>query len=457
MRAGRGRLALVLHTHMPYVEGLGTWPFGEEWLWEAIATSYLPLLDHVLGRAPLTLSLTPVLGDQLEQPEAIERCLRFLEDVRPETHRRDAAALRAARNRAGAVEIERAAGDYAYAARRLRELGPGGLLAALSARAAWTSAATHAVLPLLATDAGLRRQLVTGISAHRRRAGSWSGGLWLPECAHAEWLHGPLEAAGVSSTCVELTRVFGLGDRRHLTPLLTDEGPVLWPIDRAMMALVWSDGGYPSRGPYRNYHGLTTHRHHVWGNDGAVYDAGAARLQAAADAADFVARVRERVAGGGVCVCAFDTELLGHWWYEGVQWLSAVIDECARQGLALSTLDDARGEATPVAPPAQLPITSWGEGGDLRTWSAPRVADLAFAARTAELRLAAARRPVPVRAARELLALQSSDWAFLAYRGTAGAYPRERFSGHLAAFGQALAGDPALGPELRGLAPDLAA
>ena len=39
------RLSIVLHTHMPYVEGFGTWPFGEEWLWEAIATSYLPLLD----------------------------------------------------------------------------------------------------------------------------------------------------------------------------------------------------------------------------------------------------------------------------------------------------------------------------------------------------------------------------------------------------------------------------
>ena len=34
-----GALSLVLHTHMPYVEGFGTWPFGEEWLWEAIATS----------------------------------------------------------------------------------------------------------------------------------------------------------------------------------------------------------------------------------------------------------------------------------------------------------------------------------------------------------------------------------------------------------------------------------
>ena len=62
-----GRLSIVLHTHMPYVEGFGTWPFGEEWLWEAMATSYLPLAD-VLDAHPgrITLSLTPVLCDQLE-------------------------------------------------------------------------------------------------------------------------------------------------------------------------------------------------------------------------------------------------------------------------------------------------------------------------------------------------------------------------------------------------------
>ena len=50
-----GRLSIVLHTHMPYVEGFGTWPFGEEWLWEAMATSYLPLLD-VLDAAPRAAS-----------------------------------------------------------------------------------------------------------------------------------------------------------------------------------------------------------------------------------------------------------------------------------------------------------------------------------------------------------------------------------------------------------------
>ena len=60
-----GALALVLHSHMPYVEGFGTWPFGEEWLWEAVATVYLPLLE-VLDGAPVTVGLTPVLCDQLE-------------------------------------------------------------------------------------------------------------------------------------------------------------------------------------------------------------------------------------------------------------------------------------------------------------------------------------------------------------------------------------------------------
>src|SRR6202035_1176663 len=141
-----GELALVLHTHMPYVEGFGTWPFGEEWLWEAIATCYLPLLD-VLRRAPITLSLTPVLCDQLEEPGAIERCLKFLDKVRPESHRRDIASFRASQQLDLIGELERSAAEYASAAERLRSLD-GGLLAALGEHATWTSAATHAVLPL---------------------------------------------------------------------------------------------------------------------------------------------------------------------------------------------------------------------------------------------------------------------------------------------------------------------
>src|SRR3954462_11716737 len=89
-------LSLVLHTHMPYVEGYGTWPFGEEWLWEAMATSYLPLLD-VLDDAPeLTLSLTPVLCAQLEAPGVGARFETFLRELRATTHELDAAEARAA-------------------------------------------------------------------------------------------------------------------------------------------------------------------------------------------------------------------------------------------------------------------------------------------------------------------------------------------------------------------------
>jgi 1,4-alpha-glucan branching enzyme len=430
---------------MPYVEGFGTWPFGEEWLWEATATSYLPLLD-VLGRAPLTLSLTPVLCDQLEAPGTLERCIRFLEEVRPESHRLDIEECKRAGDAAVARELERSAAEYAEAAARLRSLPAAGLLGALGAHASWTSAATHALLPLLASDAGIELQLETGIASHRRRFHDWRGGLWLPECAYAPWLDEPLEAAGVRHTCVELPG-------RDLDPLKTAAGPVLWPIDRATIALVWGERGYPAGGAYRDSHRRTTHDHLAWSNDGAVYDPEAARALAREHARDFVEQVRARVSGGGVCVCALDTELLGHWWYEGVVWLDAVLDECARQRLPLTTLDDALDRHEPTPLETEPPISSWGESGDLRTWSAPGVADLAFGARTAELRLLRGAAPPSERALRELLALQSSDWAFLAYRQLAGDYPRERFAGHA----DALARAGELEPALRNLAPDLAA
>jgi 1,4-alpha-glucan branching enzyme len=437
-----GRLALVLHSHLPYVEGFGTWPFGEEWLWEAIATSYLPVLDVLRAGAPVTLSLTPVLCDQLEAPGALERCRAFLRDVRPASHALD---VEATDDVAVAAELERAAGEYALALERL----PDDLLGALAPFAAWTSTATHAVLPLLATDAGLRLQVRTGVDSHRARFGDgWHGGFWLPECAQAPWLHACLEEAGVHATCVDLTDVFGPGDARHLRPLASDAGPMLVPIDRAAVDLVWSPEGYPAHAAYRDHHHRTPRDHHPWANDGAVYDPARAAEQLAGDAADFVARVAARVAGGGLCVCALDTELLGHWWYEGIDWLRFVIEEA---GDLLVHLDDALGETAPA--PDALPITTWGTGRDLSTWSGPAVADMAFAARAAELRVAAKGGAAGTRALRELLALQASDWAFLTAREAAGPYARERHAGHLAQLEAALAeggDDP-----VRNLAPNV--
>ena len=449
---GEGELAIVLHSHMPYVEGFGTWPFGEEWLWEAIATSYLPLLEILDAGAPLTLSLTPVLCDQLEAPGALERCAQFLASIRVESHRRDIAA--AGGDRAVVAALEHSAAQYERARERLDELQRGaGLLGALGRHAAWTSSATHAVLPLLATDAGVRLQLRAGIEAHRRRFGDgWRGGLWLPECGYAPWLDALLEQAGVHAVCVDLTDVLGAAD--HLRPLRSPAGPLLVPIDRVTIELVWSDGGYPADSAYRNYHAFTRHRHRAWSNDGAPYDPARAHAAARRHAADFVARTRARVADGGLAVCAVDTELLGDWWHEGPLWLAAVIEQAAAQGLALARLDDALERHAPVLAAADLPVSSWGTPRDLSTWSAPPVAGMAWDARRSELRTVAAGARADERAVRELLALQSSDWAFLVSRDLAEPYGRERAAGHRTALAAALAAPGFNEPGLRNLAPD---
>ena len=146
-------------------------------------------------------------------------------------------------------------------------------------------------------------------------------------------------------------------------------------------------------------------------------------------------------------VCALDTELLGHWWYEGPRWLAEVIAQAGARGLQLTTLPAALERRDPVERP--LAESSWGTEKDLRTWDSPRVADLVWAARQAELDLVAAlgsaesttledRAAWARRAARELLALQASDWSFMTTRGLAGEYPGLRVRNHAARFGEAI-------------------
>ena len=468
----RGALAIVLHTHMPYVEGFGTWPFGEEWLWEAMASCYLPLLDLLDEGAPLTLSLTPVLCDQLEAPGVYERFAAFVENVRRGTHEEDAAGLRAGGHEELALALEHSWRDYADALESLRARG-GDLLGSFARHAHWTSSATHAILPLLASDAGVRLQVRSGVAAHRARFGEhtpegtgWCGGFWLPECAYAPWLERALEDAGVGAVCVELTNRFGLGAAEHLRPIATDSGVVLVPIDRSTMSFVWSEQGYPASGAYRDYHHHTIHHHNPWNNDGRPYDHAEAQALAREHAADFVARTLARLheagesaraggsgsaggpgsplRGGGLVVCALDTELLGHWWYEGIAWLRAVVHECARQGLELVRLDDALERHEPVSIPAAPErdawrASTWGEHGDLSTWSGPAVAEMAFAARAAELQVLACGARAGTVAVRELLALQASDWPFMVSRDIAAPYARERFAAHRQALARALA------------------
>ncbi len=248
---------------------------------------------------------------------------------------------------------------------------------------------------------------------------------------------------------------------------MSESGVVLVPIDRATISLVWSGRGYPASGSYRDYHHHTVHHRNPWSNDGGAYDHHAALALAREHASDFVARTLARLRdaastaaplpGGGLVVCALDTELLGHWWYEGIAWLGAVVQECSRQGLELVRLDDAlqRQDPVPLQSAEDSGASSWGKDGDLSTWSGPAVAEMAFAARAAELELIAAPARAGEAAVRELLALQASDWAFMVSRALAVPYARERFQGHRRALAEALARGADAAPQgLRNLAVD---
>jgi len=100
-----------------------------------------------------------------------------------------------------------------------------------------------------------------------------------------------------------------------------------------------------------------------------------------------------------------------------------------------------------------LPVPSWGTPRDLTTWDGEPVADLAWAARRAELDLIAAGRDVSADAVRELLALQASDWAFMVTRDLAGDYPLERANGHREALAAELRTLGSASGSVRNLAP----
>jgi 1,4-alpha-glucan branching enzyme len=454
-----GDLAIVLHTHMPYVEGFGTYPFGEEWLFDAYARSHLPVLEVAHD---LTMSVTPVLADQLEAPGVPDRLRSFLRDHRLAAAERDAESADVAPAAGAEVAL------YARALARLDAIG-GDLLAPFRAAQREpgveliASAATHAVLPLVATAPGRRLQLDAGLRSHRRRFGATSG-FWLPECAYSAGIERLLAERELRAFCVDQSA--SEPSLASLAPVRTRSGPLAFTIDWEFVSHVWAPGGYPSHPDYLEFHRTSANGIRLWAIGGAPWDPRAAARRAEHDAARFVERVAARLhefeeARGhkGLVTFAIDTELLGHWWTEGPLWLGAVLRLAQRHGIRPLTLERAAdrhgGEERP------LRDASWGNGKGLDTWDSPPVADLAWAARRLELRLLGAvsagriSRPAAERAARELLGVQASDWAFLDSKRQAGDYPFARAVSHAESLLEAIDSGEPPDPRMRNLAPDL--
>jgi 1,4-alpha-glucan branching enzyme len=364
-----------------------------------------------------------------------------------------------------------------------------------------TSAATHGFLPLLARDESIRLQLAVGRAEHRRLFGRLPQGVWAPECAYRPrgpwqpWSSAPrapvrrgieehLGDAGfryffVDSHLASAGRPLGLygdpardpvvgraadrGDALgHRTPYLAYEvapsrpdGIAALVRDPRSSMQVWSRfHGYPGDGSYLEFHkmrwpgGLKLWR--VTGNgvdlgDKQPYDPAAARERALGHAEHFAGLLgsiaaSERQRRGGVIVAPFDTELFGHWWFEGPEWLAGVYRALAREERGVRPVTASRHLAEhPAQQPIALPPGSWGANGDFSMWIGEATAwtweriwamEETFwdAVPTALERPAS--RPVLAQAAREMLLAQSSDWQFIISTGAAGDYAERRFRRH---------------------------
>jgi len=194
MSESLGSFAFVLHGHLPYVLHHGTWPHGEDWLYEAAAETYLPILA-ILGECEffnsppkLTMGLTPVLLEQLNHDHFKQGFERYLSD-RMERAQKDREEFERFDNGHMIYLAERWEQYFKDQLEQFEQIDrdiPG----AFAARARQgqleilTSNATHAYMPLLYEDRSIQAQIRAGLASSERILGLRPKGMWLPECAY---------------------------------------------------------------------------------------------------------------------------------------------------------------------------------------------------------------------------------------------------------------------------------
>lgn len=469
-----GLFTLVLHTHLPWLAHHGRWPVGEEWLYQSWAACYLPLMRVLTTlaaenrRGLVTLGMTPVVTAQLDDPYCLTGMhhwlanwqLRATEATTARTGEGTGYAAPEALRAFGTHEraaADRALEDFAVAWRHggsplLRTLIDAGTIELLGGPLA------HPFQPLL--NPRLREfALREGLADAGARFAHTPSGIWAPECAYAPGMENGYAAAGVTHFMVDGPSLHG---DTSLGRPVGDSDVVAFGRDLQVSYRVWSPkSGYPGHGSYRDFHtydhrtGLKPSRvtgRNVDPEDKAPYDAQRADTAVDAHVADFVEVVRnrlrdesDRIGRPAHVVAAFDTELFGHWWYEGPLWLARVLRALPEAGIRVGTLSDAINAGF-VGDAVDLPPGSWGSGKDWQVWSGEQVADLVQlndevvdtalgAVDKAQAQAATPAGPTPRdrvadQILREALLTVSSDWPFMVSKDSAADYARHRAQLH---------------------------
>ena len=498
-----GSFVLMLHSHLPFYRKAGMWPFGEESLYECMAETYIPLLNMIAElhdegiAAKLTVGITPVLAEQLNDAYLKSGFEKWMAD-RIEASRKDDERYAPLGETPDPNRLHLARFYLNWFTKILHDfqnrwnrdiIGGFRKYQDLGAIEITTSAATHSFSPLLATDQSLFLQFKTGVDSYKRMFGRDPKGVWLPECAYRpaqgerpsidKWLHSVgLKYFFTESDVIkggqtsEMRRVFGAYGNIEYIPAASrpetglDTYEAFWMKNYPVAVMgrhheagyqVWSaDNGYPGDGNFREFHkkddksGL-----HYWKLTSKNTDLGWKELYNSDVAFERVKENSDHYVGvvqhaltehlrrtgkPGLVMVSFDTELFGHWWFEGIEFIKEVIKKLKSHTAVTMCTASEYLDKQPPARAIELPESSWGAGGHYQVWynnDTEWMWPIIHNAEKAMIELVSQNQDADgstaralKQAARELVLMQSSDWPFLITTGQAKQYAVQRFNEH---------------------------
>jgi 1,4-alpha-glucan branching enzyme len=482
------RVNFIFNAHLPFVRHPEYPKFLEEdWLYEAINESYIPLLKMMFKlkdegvKFRLTFSISPTLCAMLSDTLLRDRFANYMNE-HLELGYKELDRL------AKQPEVKALAQNYVDALneniqfyekydhdilKAFNELSNAGYLEII------TTTATHAFLPAfkdypIASNA----QIETGVMNHLRMFDKMTEGFWLPECGYYPGLEHLLTRHNIKWISLS-SQAFILSQDEPkqgcYAPVKCPNGLYCFARDYHLTSLVWSSTeGYPCDPDYREFYrdigydlpmeyiGPYIHEPEVrvftgfkyWAITGktpdkVIYNPEKAKAKLDLHSSNFLYHIKSMgssvesyLTNDPVFTISFDAELFGHWWYEGVQWLEKVIRKVAMDpSMVLATPGEivALDEKVDTLRPA---YSTWGEGGYSQVWVDNSTNAWAYRhifkalEHITELadrfpKQSSLKQRFLNQAARETLLLMASDWPFIIHNHTSEEYAKKRLEGHL--------------------------
>ena len=379
-------ITLILNTHMPYVLSKGNlFDEPENWLFEAITETYIPLFETLnnwkvedYSGKKIILSLTPCLLEQLqtckpryreylklmqkialfevERTQQIDLYNKYQKHPKSLTNNELSLIHKSAQHYLKRINhcldfIEQH--DFIPYIRKLLTHNRRHL-------EVWTSTPNHNFLPFYQKNTA-KHFIQSGIKKFEDILSHKADGFWLPECAFMPGLEEVLIAAGVKKTALVPSAIesyhpgikSGLYKFKQLELLIHDfrlsmhvwQAPKDTLPSNPVYREFYRDMGLDVTADYfkdLNINITNTRQSSIWSgfkyfaNSGSdislgkkhLYDWSKAHAQTKEDVKKFVNTLNTNKSlsyDEKSFILAFDTELFGHWWHEGISWMQQLL------------------------------------------------------------------------------------------------------------------------------------